>query len=294
MSKLQTACKPINRFPDPEHVPGNSPLKIDVDLSVESLLEAYRLGYYPKPEHEADVSWWCPDPRTVLFLDEFKVSRSLRKSVRNRGYFVTLNDDFDRVIHRCAERNPPRVCYFKVSPEIADSIDWLRKLQDTGRLQLEFSGGIARLEFAFPEDALRYLGARPTWITEEILNAYKRLHLHGHAHSVETWQLGNLVGGLYGVCVGNIFFGESMFSLATDASKVALFHLVEHLKHAGFVMIDCQEPTELLFSLGAREISRREYLETLRPLVANETPPTLWQTLSTRQYTQYHEHHSSG
>ncbi len=293
MSKLQTAPKPVSKFPDPECVPGNAPLQIEVDLSVESLLEAYRHGYYPKPEHQADVSWWCPDPRTVLFLDEFKTSRSLRKSVRNRGYFVTLNKNFNTVIDHCANRYPSRFCYFKVPHEFLQSNEfaWLQGLQNAGRVQLEFSDDTVRLEFKSRDDALQVLGPRPTWITENILQAYKQLHQHGHAHSVETWQFSDLVGGLYGVSIGNIFCGESMFSLNTDASKVALFHLVKHLKDADFIMIDCQEPTELLFSLGAREISRREYLAILSDSVGVETSTSQWEFLSTQQFARHPENH---
>lgn len=102
-----------------------------------------------------------------------------------------------------------------------------------------------------------------TWITPEMLDAYVRLHELGFAHSVETWQDDKLVGGLYGVALGGVFFGESMFSHATDASKVALATLVRQLQAWAFQLIDCQLPTPHLFSLGAEEIRRREFLERL-------------------------------
>jgi leucyl/phenylalanyl-tRNA--protein transferase len=103
-----------------------------------------------------------------------------------------------------------------------------------------------------------------TWITREMIEAYEALHQRGFAHSVETFFEGRLVGGLYGVVLGRAFFGESMFSLMSDASKVALVHLVDHLSRRGFDFIDCQTPTDHLQSLGAREIPRQDFLELLK------------------------------
>ncbi|MBI3547031.1 MAG: leucyl/phenylalanyl-tRNA--protein transferase [Gammaproteobacteria bacterium] len=117
-----------------------------------------------------------------------------------------------------------------------------------------------------------------TWITAEMVEAYCVLHERGLAHSIETWHEGKLVGGLYGVALGGIFFGESMFSTVTDASKVALVHLVRHLQHWGFSLIDCQLPSAHLFSLGAEQIRRREFLKQLEkslPALAAAPP---WRT----------------
>lgn len=102
-----------------------------------------------------------------------------------------------------------------------------------------------------------------TWITPEMDEAYRRLHDQGHAHSVETWRGEEMVGGLYGVALGGAFFGESMFSRASDASKVALAHLVHQLQQWGFRFVDCQLPTPHLESLGAESIRRRHYLALL-------------------------------
>lgn len=107
-----------------------------------------------------------------------------------------------------------------------------------------------------------------TWITREMVEAYCVLHTRGYAHSVEAWRGGELVGGLYGVALGGAFFGESMFSHATDASKVALVHLVRQLDRWGFRMIDCQLPSPHLFSLGAEEIRRREFMHLLDECLA--------------------------
>ena len=103
-----------------------------------------------------------------------------------------------------------------------------------------------------------------TWITDDMQNAYIELHERGHAHSVEVWENDELVGGLYGLAMGQLFFGESMFSRADNASKVGFVTLVEHLREAGFVLIDCQMPTEHLHSLGARAIARATFADYLR------------------------------
>ena len=115
-------------------------------------------------------------------------------------------------------------------------------------------------------------GESGTWLGKEMQAAYLALHQAGYAHSFETWLEGDLVGGLYGVAIGRMFFGESMFSRATDASKVALVHLVSYLKERGFPLIDCQMKTPLLASLGAREIPRRAFLRQVAGLVNYAEP----------------------
>jgi len=109
-----------------------------------------------------------------------------------------------------------------------------------------------------------------TWITADMLDAYVRLHEAGFAHSVETWQDDKLVGGLYGVALGRIFFGESMFCRATDASKVALVALADQLRQMGYKLIDCQVGNTHTFSLGAMEISRSEFKSYLNEYIKNE------------------------
>lgn len=110
-------------------------------------------------------------------------------------------------------------------------------------------------------------GQGGTWITAAMISAYTELHQRGLAHSVETWMEGKLVGGLYGISLGRMFYGESMFSLATDASKIAFVHLVRQLEHRSYGMIDCQMKTAHLASLGAREIPRTEFSQKLSELV---------------------------
>jgi leucyl/phenylalanyl-tRNA--protein transferase len=110
-------------------------------------------------------------------------------------------------------------------------------------------------------------GRRSTWITEEFLEGYTQMHEEGHAHSLECWQEGKLVGGIYGVAIGRFFAGESMFHRVSDASKVALFHLHQHLGRRGFLLFDVQMLTPITKRLGGVEISREEYLRRLRKAI---------------------------
>ena len=102
-----------------------------------------------------------------------------------------------------------------------------------------------------------------TWLVDEMVDSYIKLHTLGYAHSIETWRENKLVGGLYGVCLGRSFFGESMFSFESDASKIALVALSNHLKKQDFDLIDCQVTTDHLLSMGAMEISRHSFLDII-------------------------------
>ena len=119
-------------------------------------------------------------------------------------------------------------------------------------------------------------GEAGTWLGPQMQAAYVALHRLGHAHSLETWQGERLVGGLYGIAIGRMFYGESMFSRATDASKVALVALVGELRARGFPLVDCQQRTPLLASLGAREIPRRQFLRRVAALVNYPEPMGKW------------------
>ena len=192
------------------------------DLAPKRLIAAYRRGVFPWYSGAEPVLWWSPDPRMVLYCEELKVSRSLGKSVRNKGYEVRVDTAFSAVLEGCADR------------------------------------------------------PQGTWLGGDMKKAYLRLHRAGHAHSFETWRDGELVGGLYGVALGRMFYGESMFSRETDASKVALIGLVEELRAREFPLIDCQMHTPLLASLGAREIPRRAFLRNLTTLVNYPASPGTW------------------
>jgi len=201
---------PPGAFPDVEYAltQPNGLLAVGGDLNIERLLCAYRRGIFPWFSEGQPILWWSPDPRAVLFPEALRISRSLRKSLRNRGYVVTEDRAFEEVVSACAA---PR----------AEHPD--------------------------------------TWITAPMHAAYCALHGAGHAGSIEVWHDGTLVGGLYGVRIGAVFFGESMFSRERDASKVGLVHLCG----AGYRLIDCQLPTPHLATLGTRMIRRRRFIELL-------------------------------
>ncbi len=192
------------------------------DLSPARLLAAYRRGIFPWYSAGQPVLWWSPNPREVMFPAEFKCSRSLAKTLRNRGFEVTFDRDFAGVIAACAERR-------------------------------EHSTG--------------------TWITPEMHAAYCQLHERGRAHSVEVRIAGRLVGGLYGVLMGSVFFGESMFTRERDASKAALARLIEAGLVAGLTLVDCQLPTPHLRSLGSRPISRDEFSVLVHAAAAGPDVP---------------------
>lgn len=198
-----------NAFTDPDGL-----LAAGGDLNSIRLVRAYRQGIFPWYEQGQPILWWSPNPRAVLFTNQFRLTRSLRKSLRNKPYTVSFDRAFRDVLAGCA--------------------------------------------------APRRDGAG-TWITPEMLDAYCQLHAQGFAHSMEVWhrQDGRLIGGLYGVAVGRIFFGESMFSWATDASKIALAYLARHLQAWEYPLMDCQLSSSHLHSLGAEMIPRARFMELL-------------------------------
>lgn len=211
-------------FPDPEEAEPEGLLAIGGDLSVPRLLEAYCCGIFPWYSDEEPLLWWSLDPRMVLFPEEFRCSKSLRRVVRSGRFEVRIDTCFEQVMRHC------------------------------GSVQREDQDG--------------------TWITEEMVQAYLALHEHGFAHSFETFFHGELVGGLYGVSIGDVFCGESMFHTMTDASKVALVRLVDFCRQHHFRLIDAQQETRHLASLGARPIPRKDYLKILNDLVVDKS---LWQ-----------------
>jgi leucyl/phenylalanyl-tRNA--protein transferase len=196
------------------------------DLTPERVIAAYRRGIYPWYSTGEPILWWSPHPRMVLFPDEFRITRSLAKTLRNASYEIRLDTAFASVVSACA--GTPRK------------------------------------------------GQAGTWITREMQQAYVELHRRGYGHSVETWIDGELAGGLYGIAIGQAFYGESMFSLKRDASKIALAHLCAHLTRRGFGIIDCQMETRHLASLGARPISRSEFAGRLDVFCPEGDPPGTW------------------
>jgi len=203
------------------------------DLSVRSLKDAYGHGIFPWFSPGQPVLWWSTDPRMVLQVQNFRLHRSLRKTIRNFSERpeceIRVDFDFAQVIESCA-----------VAPRN---------------------------------------GQRGTWIVPQMVAAYRKLHHAGLAHSVETWVNGRLVGGLYCVALGQAVFGESMFAHETDASKIALSALVCFCLAHGIQMIDCQQNTRHLASLGAVEIPRDRFLGHIHGAQALPSPRWHFETL---------------
>lgn len=228
-------------FPDvsgalTEACAANGLLAASANLTPERLLEAYRQGIFPWYSIGQPVLWWSTDPRMVLHTGQFKVSRSLKKRLR------------------------------QVS----------RSMQTDGRWQIRFDSAFVAVMRACAAPRGDEYG---TWITDEIIEGYHALHRQGYAHSSELWFDGELVGGLYGVAIGRMFYGESMFARVTDASKIALAWMVHFLRDNGVSMIDCQQETSHLASLGAAPIPRSEFIAHLRHAI--EQPPiTSWEPVT--------------
>ncbi len=201
----------LNKFPDVQLASKEGLLAVGGDLSSQRLLLAYKSGIFPWFEAEEPILWWSPDPRFVLFPEELKISKSMKKVLKSSNFVVTVNKAFKVVITECSH----------ISRD----------------------------------------GQSGTWITDTMIKAYTNLHQLGFAKSIEVWQNNELVGGLYGVDLNNgVFCGESMFSKVSNASKVGF---ITFLNHTNYKLIDCQVYTSHLESLGAKEISRAQYLSFL-------------------------------
>ena len=205
---------PSRYFPPAEDADEDGIVGFGGKLSTQWLMDAYGHGIFPWPIGDMDrpMAWWSPDPRAVIEMDRFHVSRRLRRTCLSGRFKATLDRDFSGVIRGCASAGDR---------------------------------------------------AGNTWLTKRMIAAYVRLHRLGHAHSVEVWHEEKLAGGTYGVAIGGLFAAESMFYRVRDASKVALVHLVEHLKKRGYVLLDIQQLTPHTARFGAVEIPRREYLARL-------------------------------
>jgi len=212
---LLDPADPAAPFPDAAlaEAEPNGLLAVGGDLSPERLINAYRQGIFPWFSAGDPILWWSPNPRTLLFPGQVHISRSLRKTLRRQRLGVTMDRDFEHVIHACS--TPRR-------------------------------------------------DGAGTWLVPEMIHAYAELHRRGLAHSVEVWQEGVLVGGLYGVCLGRVFYGESMFSRVADASKVALVHLSQRLRAWGIALIDCQVMSQHLVRMGAQQVPRDTFIALLQ------------------------------
>jgi leucyl/phenylalanyl-tRNA--protein transferase len=200
-------------------------LAIGGDLCPDRILSAYRRGIFPWFSGNQPILWWSPNPRAVLLPSQIRISRSLKKNIRNRGFRITTDRAFVDVVKECAKDREQQ---------------------------------------------------KGTWITTEMRDAYTALHSRGHAHSVETWQNGKLVGGLYGISIGKAFFGESMFARVTDSSKTALVGLSTLLTNWEYHFIDCQVRSSHLDSLGAKCIPRNQFSKMLERAIRVPVAPHHW------------------
>lgn len=222
-------------LPSPKNAPSNDPnipsglIALTESISTQRLIEAYRQGIFPWYSRPGPVMWWCTSPRMVLETSKFKVSQSLKKTIRavllNPSWEIRVDCAFKEVIQACA--NSPR------NGEVGD-----------------------------------------TWITPAIIEYYGELHQMGLAHSVETWYDGQLVGGLYGVNLGKMLYGESMFTRVNNASKLALAALCAWCVQVGIRYIDCQQETSHLASLGASPLPQDYFLNWLESQI--DLPAPLW------------------
>ncbi|HHB95339.1 MAG TPA: leucyl/phenylalanyl-tRNA--protein transferase [Campylobacterales bacterium] len=196
------------------------------DLNPNRLLTAYRKGIFPWFNPEDPILWWSPNPRLILYPNEFKRSKSLKRVIKNKGFEVRFDTNFEAVIDYCS---------------------------------------------TVPRE-----GQVGTWLTEEMKESYIELHKMGFAHSIETYLEDKLVGGFYGVSMGKAFFGESMFALVPNASKVALSYLSNIFVQKCYDFIDCQVETPHLVSLGARLISRDDFLDQLEDALEKPSDIGSW------------------
>jgi len=198
-------------FPDPNSATEDGIVAWGGDLDPARLISAYQSGIFPWNAANEPLLWWSPNPRLIMELDNFKISKSLKKNMKKFTY--KFDSNFKEVLKQCAQT--PRA------------------------------------------------NQNGTWLHSQLRDSFEILHSMGIAHSVESYKDGELVGGLYGIVVGKVFCGESMFAHVSDASKAAYATLVKHLKAWGYDFVDCQVPTEHLQSLGAHEVHREYFLSRL-------------------------------
>jgi leucyl/phenylalanyl-tRNA--protein transferase len=219
-----------DHFPDPRRALAepNGLLAFGGDLSPTRLTAAYSHGIFPWFNDGEPILWWSPDPRCVFETQTLRPNRSLRRTLANTPWHITVDRAFREVMLACAAPRP---------------------------------------------------GQAGTWIHRAMVDAYGQLHAMNHAHSVEVWDDEQLVGGIYGVSIGRLFCGESMFSARSGASKLALCALAAWLRQWGYPWIDAQVSNPHLLGLGAQEIPRSVFLQTIRSLTSAPFDQQCWRNI---------------
>lgn len=213
-------------FPHPSLANENGLLAVGGDLSPERIITAYANGIFPWYNKGEPILWWSPNPRCIMFPENFRASKSLKLLIKKNIFEVRYDTAFSSVISRCAK--------------------------------------------------VHQANQSETWITSEMKKAYILLHKLGFAHSVEAYLNNELVGGLYGIAIGKVFYGESMFHTVSNASKVAFYFLVDRLNQWRFDIIDNQMTTDHLLKLGAEEIDRDKFLAILKKSIVKENHSGKW------------------
>lgn len=216
-----------DNFPDPRLSLDEGLVAYGGNLDSETILSAYKQGIFPWYSPGDPLLWWSPNPRLVLYTDNFKVRKSFARVLRSGKYSVKFDTSFEDVINSCA--------------------------------------------------TIKREGQDHTWIVPEMIEAFVKLHKDGFAHCVEVYYEDKLVGGLYGLAIGKAFFGESMFSKKSDASKVAFKALSDVLGNRGYDFIDCQMKTDHMVSLGAKVVHRNRFLDELQETITKPTDLGSWQ-----------------
>ena len=220
-------------FPDPTDFDDAGLVALSSKLGTSRLVSAYQKGIFPwmKMDHPPHLwCWYSPNPRMLLYPEEFKISRSLARVMKEKIFEIKVDHRFNRVMQACATIKRPQ--------------------------------------------------QESSWIEPDMQKDYGLLHQQGIAHSIEAYVGDKLVGGLYGLCLGKAFFGESMFHTVPEASKVCMAKLVDIAKAEGFHFIDCQVPNPFLQSLGAREVKREIFLSQLADACKPTSTETDWRSLA--------------
>lgn len=221
-------------FPNPPEADpeGQGLICIGADLEPSTLFEAYTHGLFPWFNEGDPICWWSPEPRCVIYPQQYQPSKTLVRSMKKYDYQITMNRAFEKVIRSCA----------------------------------------------LPRNY-----TNETWISEDIVQGYVELFKAGYAYSVEVWENDQLIGGLYGVNIGKGCFGESMFSLRTDTSKIAFYTLMLIGQENQVPWVDCQLVNDHLISLGACTLSRQAYLKSLQDVIIQ--PPINWKRYQERVFS---------